>query len=161
MALSRSEIDRLAEPTRFCWATGIEDTFITAPWPATGRILDEYALTDHYARWPEDLDLMAELGVRTARYGIPWYRINPAPGKWDWSWADGPLNRLLELGVDPILDLVHYGLPPWIEGAYLSPDFPQRMAEFAQRTAERFRGRIRWYTPLNEPRITAWYCGRL
>ena len=40
----------------FLWATGIEDTFITDPWPATGRTLDEYELTQHYERrksWPE------------------------------------------------------------------------------------------------------------
>ena len=26
---------------------------------------------------------------------------------------------------------------------------------------ERYRGRVFAYTPLNEPRITAWYCGRI
>jgi beta-glucosidase len=157
----RSELHRLLAPDAFVWATGIEDTFITAPWPATGRTLDEYALTDHYARWREDLDLMASLGVGAARYGVPWHKVNPAPGAWEWSWADEPLERLLELGIDPIVDLVHYGTPPWIEDAFLNPDYPQRVAEYAARLAERFRGRIRWYTPLNEPRITAWYCGRL
>src|SRR5690606_29545703 len=29
------------------------------------------------------------------------------------------------------------------------------------RVAERYKGRIHTYTPLNEPRITGWYCGRL
>lgn len=149
------------EPETFFWATGIEDTFITAPWPATGRTLDEYELTGHYDRWREDLDLMASLGVRAARYGIPWHRIQPAPDRWDWTWPDQTLNRLLELGINPIVDLVHYGLPAWLEGAYLNPEFPERMAEFARRVAERYRGCIRWYTPLNEPRITAWYCGKL
>jgi beta-glucosidase/6-phospho-beta-glucosidase/beta-galactosidase len=52
-------------------------------------------------------------------------------------------------------------LPPWIENAYLNPDYPRLVAEYAARVADRFRGRIHWYTPLNEPRITAWYCGRL
>ena len=42
-----------------------------------------------------------------------------------------------------------------------NPDYPELVAEYAGRLAERFRGRIFWYTPLNEPRITAWYCGRL
>jgi beta-glucosidase len=157
--LRRSQLRRLTES--FHWATGIEDTFITAPWPRTGRTLDEYELTGHYDRWVEDLTLMAELGVRTARYGIPWHRVNPEPNRWTWEWADRPLERLLELGIDPIVDLVHYGLPPWLENAYLDPDFPARMAEYASRLAERFRGRIYGYTPLNEPRITAWYCGRL
>ena len=85
----------------------------------------------------------------------------PAPGQWDFSWADRPLERLLELGIQPVVDLVHYGLPGWIEGAYLHPDFAEYMAEYAGRVAERYRGRIQTYTPLNEPRVTAWYCGRL
>src|SRR5581483_5507488 len=134
----RSELDALAAPDRFCWATGIEDTFITAPWPRTGRALDEYELTDHYGRWETDLGLMARLGVGAARYGVPWHRVNPAPGTWDWRAADAPLERLLTLGIDPIVDLVHYGVPPWIPGAFLSPEFPARVAEFAARLAERF-----------------------
>jgi beta-glucosidase/6-phospho-beta-glucosidase/beta-galactosidase len=35
------------------------------------------------------------------------------------------------------------------------------MAEYARRAAERFKGRIHLWTPLNEPRVTAWYCGKL
>ncbi|MBV9468783.1 MAG: family 1 glycosylhydrolase, partial [Abitibacteriaceae bacterium] len=123
--------------------------------------MDEYELTQHYARWQQDLDLMAQLGVKTARYGIPWHRISPAPGQWDWSWADEPLSYLLELGIDPIVDLVHYGVPEWMDNAFLHPDFAQHMADFGARLAERFKGRIRWWTPLNEPRITAWNCGKV
>lgn len=161
MAIARSQLDQLTAPDAFLWATGIEDTFITDPWPGTGRLLDEYALTRHYDCWREDLDLMGELGVPAARYGLPWHRIQPAPDEWDWTFADQALNRLLELGIDPIVDLVHYGLPPWIEGAYLNPELPDYMAQWARRVAERFQHRVRWYTPLNEPRITAWYCGKL
>ncbi len=161
MALRRSNLDQLTGPTAFVWSAGIEDTFIVDPWPATGRTLDEYELTGHYERACEDIGLMAELGVRTTRYGIPWHRVNPGLGKWDWDWADRSLNHLLELGIEPIVDLVHYGVPAWIKGAFLNPDFPEYMAEYAARVAERFKGRIHSYTPLNEPRITGWYCGKL
>jgi beta-glucosidase len=157
----RSQLARLRAPDAFWWASGIEDTFITAPWHLTGRSLDEYELTGHYERWEEDLRLIGELGVPAARYGVPWHRIEPERDRWEWDFADRTLGRLLELGVDPIVDLVHYGLPPWLEGAYSHPDYPERVAEYAGRLAERFKGRIHWYTPLNEPRITAWYCGRL
>lgn len=158
---SRSQLQLLTAPDSFWWSTGIEDTFITEPWPATGRTLDEYELTGHYGRWMEDLRLVADLGVGTVRYGVPWHCIEPERGRWDWSFPDKTLEYLLDLGVAPIVDLVHYGLPPWLEGAYLNPDYPERVAEFAARLALRFKGRIHWYTPLNEPRITAWYCGRL
>jgi beta-glucosidase/6-phospho-beta-glucosidase/beta-galactosidase len=104
---------------------------------------------------------MKELGVQSARYGIPWHKVNPERGRWDWSWADGPLEMLLDLGIDPIVDLVHYGTPSWMTAAFLNPDFPELMSDYAARLAERFKGRIRWYTPLNEPRITAWYSGKL
>src|SRR3954467_13022088 len=108
--LRQSDFSNFVSSNQFLWGTGIEDTFITAPFPKTGRILDEYELTDHYRRWSADLDLIAELGVSVARYGIPWHRINPQPGVWNWESADGPLNRMLELGITPIVDLVHYGL---------------------------------------------------
>ncbi len=157
----RSDLSRLTSRDAFWWATGIEDTFITAPHAMTGRQLDEYELTGHYDRWRHDLGLMASLGVSAARYGVPWHRIQPEKGRWEWRHADEPLERLLEHGISPQVDLVHYGLPGWLERAYLDPDYPRHVAEYAARLAERFRGRIHWYTPLNEPRITAWYCGRL
>jgi beta-glucosidase/6-phospho-beta-glucosidase/beta-galactosidase len=159
--MRRSTLSKLLEPDFFFWATGIEDTFITEPWPATGRTLDEYELTQHYERWKEDIALMAQLGITHARYGIPWHRINPSPNAWNWEFADKTLDYMLELGVEPIVDLVHYGLPGWIQNAYLNPDFPKYMAEYARRTAERFKGRVHLWTPLNEPRVTAWYCGKL
>jgi beta-glucosidase len=159
--VTRSELQRLVEPSSFQWLAGIEDTFITAPSRKTGRTLDEYELTEHYERWHEDLDLFAQLQLRSVRYGVPWHRINPRRGLWDFGWTDGPLEHLLELGIRPVVDLVHYGVPAWIDQAYLAADFGAHMAEYATRVAERYRGRIHTYTPLNEPRVTAWYCGRL
>lgn len=159
--LRQSQVSRLTESHTFVWATGIEDTFITAPWPKTGRTLDEYELIGHYERVHDDLGLMRDIGVSAARYGIPWHRIQPSRGVWEWDFVDRAIDRLLELQIEPIVDLVHYGLPPWIENAYLHPDFPAYMSEYAAKVAERLRGRVFAYTPLNEPRITAWYCGRL
>jgi beta-glucosidase len=159
--ITHSRLESLLQPDQFQWLAGIEDTFITAPAVRTGRTLDEYELTEHYQRWRDDVDLFAHLGLRAVRYGIPWHRINPQPGHWDFSWVDGPLQRLLDHGIQPVVDLVHYGLPPWLTGAYLEPQFPERMAEYAARVAEHYRGRIHTYTPLNEPRVTAWYCGKL
>jgi beta-glucosidase len=152
---------KLADPADFLWMTGIEDTFIATPHPKTGRTLDEYELTDHYRVWREDFARLAGLGVKAIRYGVPWYKISPTRGQWDFSHADAPLEWLLEQGIAPIIDLVHYGVPDWIERGFLNPDFDRHMAEYAARLAERFKGKIKHFTPLNEPRITAWYSGKL
>ncbi|HVJ17423.1 MAG TPA: family 1 glycosylhydrolase [Polyangiaceae bacterium] len=157
----RSQLDALLDPSTFLWLTGIEDTFITTPFPKTGRTLDEYELTGHYRHWEHDLELARSLGVRLMRYGIPWHRVNPSPGVWDFSSAEPQLEKLLELGIEPIVDLVHYGTPTYVEQAFLNPDYPELVAEYGARVAERFKGRIHCYTPLNEPRVTAWYCGKL
>jgi beta-glucosidase/6-phospho-beta-glucosidase/beta-galactosidase len=95
------------------------------------------------------------------RYGLPWHRINPGPGAWDFSWIDGPLEALLERGIQPLVSLLHYGTPPWLVESYLAAGFAERMAEYAARVAERYRGRIRIYAPLDEPRVSAWYGGKL
>lgn len=148
--------------TDFLWATGIEDTFISQPDRRTGRILDEYALTQHYAQWDADLALIAALGVPTARYGIPWYRVEPRPGEFDWAWSDRVLETLVhQHRIEPIIDLVHYGTPGWLEGSFLNPDYPARVAAYARAFAARYKGLCSWYTPLNEPRIHAWYAARL
>jgi beta-glucosidase/6-phospho-beta-glucosidase/beta-galactosidase len=148
--------------TDFLWATGIEDTFIAQADPATGRILDEYALTQHYDQCEQDLGLIASLGVKTARYGIPWYRVEPHPGEFDWIWTDRVLETLVNThGIEPIVDLMHYGTPAWLEGSFLAPEYPDRVAEYARAFATRYRGLCYWYTPLNEPRVNAWFAGRL
>ena len=71
----------------FTWATGIEDTFIPHARPGL-RALDEYELTQHYAQWKSDFDLVAETGVHALRWGIPWYKVQPKPDRWDWAWTD-------------------------------------------------------------------------
>src|SRR5258708_7370456 len=114
----------------FIWAAGIEDTFIAAPHSVTGRILDEYALTEHYERWEDDLQLLSSLGVSAARYGIPWYRVCPRRGEYDWSWTDRVLERMVRAHrIEPIVDLVHYGTPLWLEGSFFHPDYPHYVAE--------------------------------
>jgi beta-glucosidase/6-phospho-beta-glucosidase/beta-galactosidase len=144
----------------FAWAVGIEDTFVPHVRARSGRALDEYELTQHDRFWRQDLQMIRDIGVRYIRYGIPWYRVNPAPGQFDWSWTDEVLPWMVEeLGMVPILDLVHYGAPLWLEGTFLARDYPQRVAEYAAAVAERYGHLIKLWTPLNEPRVHAHFAG--
>jgi beta-glucosidase/6-phospho-beta-glucosidase/beta-galactosidase len=146
----------------FAWGLGIEDTFIPQLHARSGRILDEYVLTQHDRFWRDDLRMIRETGVRYLRYGIPWYQVNPARGRFDWSWTDEALPFLVEeLGIVPILDLVHYGAPLWLEGTFLAPDYPERVAEYAAAVADRYGHLVKLWTPLNEPRVHAHFSGRV
>ncbi|TDE95062.1 glycosyl hydrolase family protein [Occultella glacieicola] len=145
---------------RLHFGVGVEDTFV--PQTREGeRALDEYDLTEHYEHWHADLGLAAEVGAEFMRWGIPWYRINPEPGRWDWSWLDAVMARFAELGIRPIVDLLHYGTPQWLEGEFAHPDYPQHAAEYAVAVAERYADTVTDYTPVNEPMIHARFCGEL
>jgi beta-glucosidase len=144
----------------FEWAVGIEDTFVGQPSGRRGRILDEYELIDHFRQWRTDLDLIASLGVRSIRYGVPWYRVNPAPGAWNWSWTDGVFDHLGTLGIRPIVDLVHYGTPLWLRRSFVDPDYPARVAEYAAAMVDRYGGVAGGWTPLNEPVVNADFAGQ-
>lgn len=152
----------LFSPTNddFVWATGIENTFV--PQTRAGmRGLDEYALTQHYEFWRSDFDLVAASGVQALRWGIPWYRVQPKPKQWDWRWTDEVLDYLVNVKrITPILDLMHYGTPLWLENSFINASYPARVAEYAAAVAERYGSLVQIYTPLNEPTINAHYCGR-
>jgi beta-glucosidase len=145
----------------FLWCVGIEDTALGTPVRDGGRTLDEYELTGHYGRWREDLDLAAQCGATAIRYGIPWSRVNPAPGEWDWSFTDAALEYAADrLGLTVIADLVHYGTPSWLAGSFTDPAYPRAVADYAAAVAGRYAGLVDHYTPLNEPLVTASFCGR-
>jgi beta-glucosidase/6-phospho-beta-glucosidase/beta-galactosidase len=144
----------------FIWATGIEDTFVPQTRPGH-RALDEYQLMGHYEHWREDLALGRELGVSAIRWGVPWYRVEPLRGEFDWRWTDEVIPYLVdELGIEPIIDLMHYGCPFWLRREFASDEYPEAVAAYAGAFAERYRSRVRWYTPLNEPIVTALFCGK-
>lgn len=147
-------------PGEFIWASGIENTFIPQSRPGY-RPLEEYDLMGHYDNWREDLALARQLGLQAIRWGVPWYRVEPEQGRFDWSWTDQVIPYMVEeLGITPILDLMHYGCPFWLKREFANPEYPRAVAAYAAAFAARYKGLIRWYTPLNEPLVNSLMCGK-
>ena len=121
------------------------------------RIGDEYRNqiidTGHAARL-QDIDAMAELGVKAVRYPILWETVAPeSPDELDFSWHDKRLKRLRDKGIRVIAGLVHHGSGPRYTNL-LDPKFPDHLARYARRVAERYPWIDAW-TPVNEPFTTA------
>jgi dTDP-4-dehydrorhamnose reductase len=117
------------------------------------RYFDQVERTGHAARL-DDLERIAALGVRAVRYPVLWERVAPdGLERADWHWVDARLHRLRELGVRPIVGLVHHGSGP--RGTSLvDPAFPIKLAAFARAVAERYPW-VEHFTPVNEPLTTA------
>lgn len=143
---------------RLRFALGVEDTFIHDSRPG-GRPLDEYELTEHYTRLADDIALLGSTGADQVRWGVPWYKVNPEPGRFDFGWLDRAAAAFAEQGVEVIVDLLHYGCPRWLDNAFLHTDYAARFAEYSAAVAERYRDVWQVYTPVNEPVVTAERCG--
>jgi dTDP-4-dehydrorhamnose reductase len=101
------------------------------------QYFDQLERNGHASRI-DDLDLFAELGVRAIRYPVLWERTAPnGEMSADWSWADERLERLRELGIRPIVGLVHHGSGPR-HTSLIDPAFPEELAKFARAVAERY-----------------------
>lgn len=129
-----------------CTVNRIDDTY-----------MDQLTLSGHADR-KSDLDLFASLGIRAIRYPILWERTAPrGVSRADWSWADSRLDRLKQLGLPPIVGLVHHGSGPTTTQLD-DPGFADGLAEYAGAVAERYPWVTR-YTPINEPLTTARFSG--
>ena len=50
--------------------------------PKSGCVEPSGDACDSFHRWPEDVDVVAELGLGAYRFSLEWSRIEPAEGEW-------------------------------------------------------------------------------
>lgn len=142
-------------PVEFLFATGIE---CSAPRIASGGRHDQLIRTGHWERSAEDLRLVRELGIHWLRYGIPFHVVAAEVGRFDWTWTDRALGTLRDEGLEPIADLLHFAVPDDVWGIG-DPSLPDRFVRYVEAFVSRYPW-IRWYTPVNEPLITALMSGK-
>ncbi|HEX8323149.1 MAG TPA: family 1 glycosylhydrolase, partial [Tepidisphaeraceae bacterium] len=138
----------------FAWGVGIECSFL----PHID--VDQFEWTQHNRFWREDLKRVREdLGVTTLRYALPWHQIEKEPGVFDWTMADERVDYCRELGIDLMMDVMHFGTPKWLPQAVGDPKFPESLERFTAALVERYRDRITTWCPFNEPLISALFSG--
>ena len=125
------------------------------------RVRDDYFSqmdrNGHAARL-QDLERFASLGIRAIRYPVLWERTAPdGIESADWSWPDERLPVLRQLGVTPIVGLVHHGSGPR-HTSLMDDDFADKLADYAGAVARRYPWVDHW-TPVNEPCTTARFSG--
>ena len=120
------------------------------------REVDQLVLTGHDRR-PDDIELLATLGVTAARYPVLWERVAHSSGTYDWSWSDRRLGALRRLGIEPVVGLLHHGQGP--RGySLLKTGFVDAFASYASAAAQRYPWVGQWL-PINEPLTTARFGG--
>jgi beta-glucosidase len=135
----------------------IWDRFCAEP----GRIIDGSSTAvacDHYHRWPQDVALMKQLGLKAYRFSFAWPRVQ-ALGRGAWNEAgfdfyDRLIDGLLEAGIQPHATLYHWDLPAALQddfGGWAARDVVPLFADYAAEVARRFGSRLTTLATLNEP----------
>lgn len=118
--------------------------------------VNDQLLQSNHENRATDLELFNELKIKKIRYPLLWEKY-AAGGKDFFNLHEFRLNKLLELGIQPIIGLMHHGSGPFVTNLY-DPDFPKLLADFAHKVAIRFPW-IEFFTPVNEPLTTARFSG--
>jgi beta-glucosidase len=165
-------------PPNFIWGAATSAYQIEGAWNEDGRglsIWDTFCHTagkinqnetgdvasDHYHRWREDVQVMANLGLKAYRFSIAWPRILPQgkgavnpPGL---DFYDRLVDALLERNIQPFPTLFHWDLPQALqdEGGWANRETAYHFAEYARVVAERLGDRIPYWITHNEPFVAA------
>lgn len=121
--------------------------------------VDELAASGHLDHQDADLADVAALGVKVWRYGMPWRCTEPEPGEYDWTLWDRALAACERAGLTPVVDLCHFGLPDHYAG-FCEPGWVDAFLRYVDAFLARYAG-PQWFTPVNEPFITAAMSARL
>lgn len=124
---------------------------------------------DFYHKYPEDILMMKELGIKSYRFSISWTRIYPdGYGKLNQKGVDyynSLVDTLLENGIQPMFDLYHCDMPQSLadKGGFKNSQFVDWFGEYAQTCFKNFGDRIKLWNTINEPSIASfshYYAGQ-
>ena len=115
---------------------------------------------DHYVRYRDDLEQLAEMSQNAHRFSVEWARIEPRPGCFETAELDhyaDVVRTCRRLGMEPVVTLQHFSLPVWLaeRGGVLHPDAPRLFARYVAACVERFGDSVTWWITVNEPNVLA------
>lgn len=112
---------------------------------------------DFYHRYPEDIDLVHQLGFNAFRFSLAWTRI--IPGGYGSSNTKGIdyyhriIDKCLEKGIQPWVTLYHWDLPQALEdkGGWTNRDIISWFGEYVNLCTSQFGDKVSNWMVLNEP----------
>lgn len=122
---------------------------------------------DHYNRFKEDIDLMAEMNIEIYRMSIEWSRIQPKEGCFDEGVIEHyreEVKYLQSKGIRVLLTLHHFSNPMWFEriGGFLNKDSSDIFLQFVTTVVLKLGDLVSEYITINEPNVyvtSAYYFG--
>ena len=127
-----------------------------------GRVYkNQHARTacDFYHRYPEDVSLIKDLGIRNFRFSISWSRILPqGEGRVNEKGLDfykRLIDQCREANIEPWLTLYHWDLPLALEkkGGWTNRDILGWFSDYVALVSSQLGDRVKYWMVLNEPMV--------
>ncbi|NUO96548.1 MAG: family 1 glycosylhydrolase [Nonomuraea sp.] len=156
----------LSFPEGFLWGAAgsahqIEGNNVASDiWELEGRLPERSGdACDSYHRWPEDLDIVRDLGLRAYRFGVEWARVEPVEGRVSRAQLAHyrrMVEGCLERGLTPIVTLHHFTSPMWFQraGGWLADEAVDRFRRYVRAVLPILDG-VPWVCTINEPNMLA------
>ncbi len=132
------------------------DSFSALP----GRVLnrDTGAIAnDHYHRYEQDVQWMAQLGIRHYRFSIAWSRVIPdgrgAVNEAGMDFYRRLVDTLLKHNITPHVTLFHWDSPQALEtryGSWRSREMAEDFADYCTAVVQRLGDRVTHWMTINE-----------
>jgi len=173
-----AEAETIRFPDTFLWGGSTAAYQVEGAWNEDGRgpsVWDVFSHTngrirnndtgdvacDHYHRYPEDLDLMRDAGLKAYRFSVSWPRVLPA--------GEGTVNQkgldfyrrlvdaTLERGMKPMPCLFHWDTPHALElkGGWTARETASLFVDYARIVVGALADRVDTWFMLNEPCVVA------
>jgi len=132
------------------------DTWAAVPGNVV-RAEDGAVACDHYHRFEEDLDILAEGGFDAYRFSTSWSRVMPegrgAINAEGLDFYDRLVDAILARGLEPHLTLYHWALPAALNdiGGWRNGDIASWFADYCEVIAARIGDRTASIATINEP----------
>ena len=116
---------------------------------------------NHYHLYPDDVQLMADLGLQSYRFSISWPRIFPAgggkPNQKGMDFYRRLVDLLLQHGIKPAVTLYHWDLPQALQdnGGWANRDTARYFEHYAAYVFENLDLPVDLWVTLNEPWVSA------
>jgi beta-glucosidase len=114
---------------------------------------------DSFHRYPQDIALLAGIGLNSYRFSLEWSRIEPERGHVSVAMLDH-YRRMVECchrhGLTPMVTLNHFTVPRWMAtlGGWRNPAAAELFARFTEIALPIVRD-VEWVCTINEPNIIA------
>ena len=114
---------------------------------------------DSYHRYPEDIRIVAELGLGMYRFSLEWARIEPERGFVSRAELDHyrrMIDTARDQGVTPMVTLHHFTVPRWFAhaGGWRANDAVERFTRYVE-TVSAILDDVEWVGTINEPNMVA------